>query len=285
MTLAGRRERRPTIVRCKRSTPTVTSCRCRPGIAFHAANTGYCASESRDSPTSSPARPRRQATRELTLVHDATTCVRSATATLGAAEQRAIGFPWSEEMVERSRRSVGRDDRGRPRRSRRWRRRQPRRRHPPRRRRHAAAATASSTMSRSPPAVLQAEAALRVVVVDLDVHQGDGTAAIFAGDASVFTISLHGAKNFPFRKATSDLDVALRRRLRRRRLPRRARRRARAAGARARGATVRSRVLSRRRRSARGRPARPAEGQRRRAAPARSPRPRRSRRSSAFRSR
>jgi acetoin utilization deacetylase AcuC-like enzyme len=57
--------------------------------------------------------------------------------------------------------------------------------------------------------VLQAEAALRIVVVDLDVHQGDGTAAIFAGDPSVFTISLHGAKNFPFRKAASDLDVAL----------------------------------------------------------------------------
>ena len=50
--------------------------------------------------------------------------------------------------------------------------------------------------------ILQAEAPrLRIVVVDLDVHQGDGTAAIFAGDPSVFTISLHGAKNFPFRKA------------------------------------------------------------------------------------
>jgi len=58
--------------------------------------------------------------------------------------------------------------------------------------------------------VLQAEdPRLRIVVVDLDVHQGDGTAAIFAGDAGVFTISLHGAKNFPFRKAASDLDVAL----------------------------------------------------------------------------
>jgi acetoin utilization deacetylase AcuC-like enzyme len=56
---------------------------------------------------------------------------------------------------------------------------------------------------------LQAEAPLRIAVVDLDVHQGDGTAAIFAGDDSVFTLSLHGAKNFPFRKAASDLDVAL----------------------------------------------------------------------------
>ena len=43
----------------------------------------------------------------------------------------------------------------------------------------------------------------------LDVHQGNGTAAIFRDDASVFTLSLHGAKNFPFRKETSDLDVEL----------------------------------------------------------------------------
>jgi acetoin utilization deacetylase AcuC-like enzyme len=49
----------------------------------------------------------------------------------------------------------------------------------------------------------------RAVVVDLDVHQGDGTAAIFAGDDSVFTFSIHGAKNFPFRKQRSSLDVEL----------------------------------------------------------------------------
>ena len=49
----------------------------------------------------------------------------------------------------------------------------------------------------------------RVLVVDLDVHQGDGTAAIFAGDESVFTFSMHGAKNFPFQKQRSSLDVAL----------------------------------------------------------------------------
>src|SRR5205823_5184291 len=47
----------------------------------------------------------------------------------------------------------------------------------------------------------------RVAVVDLDVHQGDGTAAIFANDVSVFTLSLHGGKNFPFRKQKSMLDV------------------------------------------------------------------------------
>jgi acetoin utilization deacetylase AcuC-like enzyme len=49
----------------------------------------------------------------------------------------------------------------------------------------------------------------RALVVDLDVHQGDGTAAIFAGDPSVFTFSMHGAKNFPFRKQQSSLDVEL----------------------------------------------------------------------------
>lgn len=49
----------------------------------------------------------------------------------------------------------------------------------------------------------------RVLVVDLDVHQGDGTAAIFAGDDRVFTLSLHGAKNFPGRKQESNLDVPL----------------------------------------------------------------------------
>lgn len=50
---------------------------------------------------------------------------------------------------------------------------------------------------------------LRVAVVDLDVHQGNGTASIFRNDNSVFTLSLHGARNFPFRKEVSDLDVEL----------------------------------------------------------------------------
>ena len=50
---------------------------------------------------------------------------------------------------------------------------------------------------------------LQVLVIDLDVHQGNGTAAIFATDPSVFTLSLHGENNFPFRKVNSDLDVGL----------------------------------------------------------------------------
>ncbi len=59
-------------------------------------------------------------------------------------------------------------------------------------------------------AVLLAEGAVtRILVVDLDVHQGDGTAALFAGDARVFTLSLHAESNFPARKRTSDLDVPL----------------------------------------------------------------------------
>lgn len=50
---------------------------------------------------------------------------------------------------------------------------------------------------------------LRFAVVDLDVHQGDGTAAIFSRDSTVFTLSIHGRKNFPFRKQHSSLDLEL----------------------------------------------------------------------------
>jgi acetoin utilization deacetylase AcuC-like enzyme len=49
----------------------------------------------------------------------------------------------------------------------------------------------------------------RSAVIDLDVHQGDGTASIFANDASVLTVSMHGENNFPFRKQRSRIDVAL----------------------------------------------------------------------------
>lgn len=58
--------------------------------------------------------------------------------------------------------------------------------------------------------LMQAERrARRVAIVDLDVHQGNGTASILARDDSVFTLSLHGENNYPFRKECSDLDVAL----------------------------------------------------------------------------
>jgi len=145
---------------------------------------------------------------DLARVHDPAYVAAVTSGTLGAAEQRAIGFPWSEEMVERSRRSIGAtlasaraalaegvacNLAGGT--------------------HHASAARGSGYCVFNDVAVaariLQREAPLRVVVVDLDVHQGDGTATIFAGDPTVFTISLHGARNFPFRKATSDLDIGL----------------------------------------------------------------------------
>lgn len=133
---------------------------------------------------------------------------------LSPAQQREIGFPWSERMAERSRRSVGATiaaaraalDEGVA--------------------LNLAGGTHHATADRGSgycvfndvavaARLMQAEwhrghaTLLRVVVIDLDVHQGNGTAAIFADDPTVFTLSLHGARNFPFRKVASDLDVEL----------------------------------------------------------------------------
>jgi len=136
--------------------------------------------------------------------------------TLDAPAQREIGFPWSEAMVERSRRSVGATVQA------------------------ARAALAEGVAANIAGGthhagaergggfcvfndvavaarVLQREHLRRhpgarrprVAVIDLDVHQGNGTAEIFARDDSVFTLSLHGEKNFPFRKVAGDLDVGL----------------------------------------------------------------------------
>ncbi len=132
---------------------------------------------------------------------------------LDPARQREIGFPWSPAMVERSRRSAGAT--------------------------MAAceaamadgtavnlaggthhayadkgggfcvfndAAIASRWMQRRPG---RAPEDFPVAIVDLDVHQGNGTASILRDDASVFTLSLHGEKNYPFHKEASDLDVGL----------------------------------------------------------------------------
>ncbi|MFL1894546.1 histone deacetylase [Aquimarina sp. 2-A2] len=55
----------------------------------------------------------------------------------------------------------------------------------------------------------QHHAIKKILIVDLDVHQGNGTAEIFANDTSVFTFSMHGASNYPFKKEISDLDIAL----------------------------------------------------------------------------
>ena len=58
--------------------------------------------------------------------------------------------------------------------------------------------------------VMQADGAIRkVLVIDLDVHQGDGTAEIFRGDPDVFTFSMHSQKNYPVRKVPSHLDIGL----------------------------------------------------------------------------
>ena len=127
---------------------------------------------------------------------------------------REIGFPWSEAMAERARRSVGATI-GACRAA---------------IREGVAANIAGGTHHASADRgggfcvfndaavgarLMQAEwarshrSALRVAVIDLDVHQGNGTARIFRNDDSVFTLSLHGQKNLPFRKEPSDLDVDL----------------------------------------------------------------------------
>jgi acetoin utilization deacetylase AcuC-like enzyme len=128
---------------------------------------------------------------------------------LSEAEVRRLGFPWSEALVSRSRAAVGGTC--------------------------AAARVALEEGFAGNLAggthhafsdhgegfcvfndiavsirALQAEGRIgRALVVDLDVHQGNGTASVFEGDASVFTFSMHGQHNFPFRKQRSSLDVGL----------------------------------------------------------------------------
>jgi acetoin utilization deacetylase AcuC-like enzyme len=128
---------------------------------------------------------------------------------LSAKEIRRIGFPWSPELVERSRRSVGGTLAAC--------------------RAGLVAGTAVNLAGGTHHAysdhgegfcvfndvavaalAMQAEArANRILIIDCDVHQGNGTAAIFARNERVFTFSIHGAKNFPFHKEPSDLDIAL----------------------------------------------------------------------------
>jgi acetoin utilization deacetylase AcuC-like enzyme len=152
---------------------------------------------------------------DLRLVHDADYVDAVASGTLTGDAQRRIGFPWSPMMVERSRRSVGatiaaaREVLG-------WRTGLP---DAPRVAANLAGGTHHAFRDRGEgycvfndvavaAAVLRRDGlAARVAVVDCDVHQGNGTAAIFRDDPAVFTFSLHGAKNFPFRKELSDLDV------------------------------------------------------------------------------
>ena len=146
---------------------------------------------------------------ELLLAHDAAYVDRMANGTLSATEIRQIGFPWSPFMAERARRSAG-----------------------------ATLAAAKASLSERcavnlaggthhafrdhgegfccfndaavSTRVLQRDHGIqRVLICDLDVHQGNGTASIFLGDKSVFTFSMHGARNYPVRKELSTLDVEL----------------------------------------------------------------------------
>ena len=158
---------------------------------------------------------------ELALAHSPAYVTDVAEGLLDAARQREIGFPWSPQMVERARRSVGATI-GAARAA---------------MREGIAANLAGGTHHASADRgggycvfndvavasrLMQAEwhrdgraasreqrGLLRVLVIDLDVHQGNGTASIFRDDPSVFTFSMHGAKNYPFRKVASDLDVDL----------------------------------------------------------------------------
>ncbi len=146
---------------------------------------------------------------DLLLVHEAAYIERMSHGTLTTTEIRQIGFPWSPQMAERARRSAGAT--------------------------LAAAKTALTERCAINLAggthhafadhgegfccyndaavaarVLQRDHGMpRVLICDLDVHQGNGTASIFRDDASVFTFSMHGARNYPVRKETSDLDVEL----------------------------------------------------------------------------
>lgn len=146
---------------------------------------------------------------ELLLAHDVAYVERMSNGTLTATEVRQIGFPWSPQMAERARRSAGAtiaaakaalSDRcavnlagGTH---------------------HAFAAHGEGFCCYNDAAVaarvLQRDCGVqRVLICDLDVHQGNGTASIFRDDPSVFTFSMHGERNYPVRKEISDLDVEL----------------------------------------------------------------------------
>ena len=146
---------------------------------------------------------------ELRRVHAADYLGRVMSGTLSRDEVRRIGFPWSRELVERSLRSTGAAV-------------------------DAAAAAVEDGVAASlaggthhagtdwgegycvfndvavAAREMQARGAVgRVLIIDCDVHQGNGTAEIFANDPSVFTMSIHGARNFPLRKVAGSLDVPL----------------------------------------------------------------------------
>lgn len=163
---------------------------------------------------------------ELALAHAPHYIEAIRSGSLPAAAQREIGFPWSPQMVERARRSAGatvaaaRAALGLPGSG--CARVQGLAANLAGGTHHASAEQGGGFCVFNDAAVaarlMQAEwsrhhgrsrGPLKVAVIDLDVHQGNGTARIFRGDDSVFTLSMHGQKNFPFRKEASDLDVDL----------------------------------------------------------------------------
>jgi acetoin utilization deacetylase AcuC-like enzyme len=147
---------------------------------------------------------------QILYAHDPSYLIKIIAGKLNPEEQREIGFPWSEKMVERSRRSAG-----------------------------ATVAAAKNALeegiainlaggthhayrdmgsgfcvfndSAIAARALQKEVSptLKIAIIDLDVHQGNGTASILQNDPSVFTLSIHGENNFPFKKEVSDLDLGL----------------------------------------------------------------------------
>ena len=146
---------------------------------------------------------------QLCLAHAARYVDAAVGGTLDRRAVRRIGFPWSPQLVARERRSVGGTLAG-GRAALRW----GRGVNLAGGTHHAHAAQGNGYCLFNDAAValraLQAEGAIeRALVIDADVHQGDGTAQIFADDPSVLTVSIHGADNYPFHKPSSDLDVAL----------------------------------------------------------------------------
>lgn len=147
---------------------------------------------------------------QILYAHDPQYLIKIIQGNLDSKEQREIGFPWSEKMVERSRRSAG-----------------------------ATVAACKAAMSEGVAVnlaggthhayrdmgsgfcvfndsaiaarALQKEVSskLKIAIIDLDVHQGNGTASILQQDSSIFTLSMHGENNFPFKKEVSDLDFGL----------------------------------------------------------------------------
>jgi acetoin utilization deacetylase AcuC-like enzyme len=153
--------------------------------------------------------PDRAPREDVERVHDPAYIARLLEGKMPPAEQRTLGFPWSEGLVERSFRAAGGTLEAAE---------------------HALRAGIAMNLAGGTHhafrthgegfcvlndvavavAALRARGLVRrVAVVDLDVHQGNGTHALFAGDDDCFTFSMHGRRNYPFRKVAGRLDVEL----------------------------------------------------------------------------